>query len=93
MQHFLQLTPADQRLTIEQTAARMGWVASSVEKDFWVCWTLQQLFSMPGANLGRLRNATTRCIALVAAARTGSRLAPGLHRDARRNVQHYAAQL
>jgi predicted nucleotidyltransferase component of viral defense system len=47
MQHFLQLTPADQLLTIEQTAARMGWVASSVEKDFWVCWTLQQLFTMP----------------------------------------------
>src|SRR5438105_9464822 len=47
MQHFLQLTPADQRLTIEQTAARMGWVASSVEKDFWVCWILQQLFMVP----------------------------------------------
>ena len=25
----------------------MGWVASSVEKDFWVCWTLSQLFAMP----------------------------------------------
>lgn len=25
----------------------MGWVASSIEKDFWVCWTLQQLFAMP----------------------------------------------
>ena len=47
MQHFLQLASADQRLTIEQTAARMGWVASSIEKDFWVCWTLQQLFAMP----------------------------------------------
>ncbi|MES2534786.1 MAG: nucleotidyl transferase AbiEii/AbiGii toxin family protein [Pseudomonadota bacterium] len=47
MQRFLQLTPDDQKLTIEQTAARIGWAASSVEKDFWVCWTLQQLFAMP----------------------------------------------
>ena len=47
MPHFLQLAAADQQLTIEQTAARMGWVASSVEKDFWVSWALQQLFAMP----------------------------------------------
>jgi predicted nucleotidyltransferase component of viral defense system len=47
MQQFLKLTPEDQKLAIEQTAARIGWVASSVEKDFWVCWTLQQLFAMP----------------------------------------------
>jgi predicted nucleotidyltransferase component of viral defense system len=46
MQPFLQLSRVDQRLTMEQTAARIGWVASSVEKDFWVCWTLQQLFAM-----------------------------------------------
>lgn len=47
MQKFLQLTSDDQKLAIEQTAARVGWAASSVEKDFWVCWTLQQLFTMP----------------------------------------------
>jgi hypothetical protein len=47
MQRFLQLTPDDQKLAIEQTAARIGWVATSVEKDFWVCWTLQQLFAIP----------------------------------------------
>lgn len=47
MGQFLDLPPADQRLVIEQTAARVGWIASSVEKDFWVSWTLQQLFAMP----------------------------------------------
>jgi predicted nucleotidyltransferase component of viral defense system len=47
MRKFLQLSAADQKLAIEQTAARIGWAASSVEKDFWVCWTLQQLFVMP----------------------------------------------
>lgn len=47
MARFLDLSAADQRLTMEQTAAQIGWIASSVEKDFWVCWTLQQLFTMP----------------------------------------------
>jgi len=47
MPQFLNLSASDQRLTIEQTAARVGWIASSVEKDFWVSWTLQQLFAMP----------------------------------------------
>jgi hypothetical protein len=46
MQSFLQLALADQKLAIEQAAARRGWVASSVEKDFWVCWILQKLFTM-----------------------------------------------
>lgn len=41
------LSKADQQLTLEQTAARKGWVASSVEKDFWVCWILRHLFAMP----------------------------------------------
>lgn len=26
----------------------MGLQAVSVEKDFWVCWTLRELFTMPG---------------------------------------------
>jgi len=47
MRLFLQLPSDDQKLTIEQTAARIGWAASSVEKDFWVCWTLQKLFAVP----------------------------------------------
>ena len=47
MPQFLDLSAADQRLTLEQTAARVGWVASSVEKDFWVSWILQHLFAMP----------------------------------------------
>lgn len=47
MRKFLQLPPLDQKLAIEQSAARIGWAASSVEKDFWVCWVLQQLFSLP----------------------------------------------
>ncbi len=47
MKEFLKLSATEQRLAIDQTAARKGWVASSVEKDFWVCWTLDQIFALP----------------------------------------------
>jgi hypothetical protein len=46
MQSLLQLRSDEQKLVIEQTAAQVGWVAMSIEKDFWVCWALQQLFTM-----------------------------------------------
>ena len=36
-----------------ETAARKGLAEAIIEKDFWVCWTLQQLFSMD-AVAGRL---------------------------------------
>lgn len=48
MQAFLSL-PADRRLlAFQQVDARMGLQAFSVEKDFWVCWTLRELFALPG---------------------------------------------
>lgn len=47
MQSFLVLPAQDQKLVIEQTAARKGGMASSVEKDFWVCWILRRLFELP----------------------------------------------
>ncbi len=47
MRELLDLSSEDQKLAMEQTAARKGWAASSVEKDFWVCWTLEQLFALP----------------------------------------------
>lgn len=47
MQRFLALVAADQRLAFSQVAEQRGLIASSVEKDLWVCWTLAQLFSLP----------------------------------------------
>ena len=41
------------RELFEEAASRRRLQAAIVEKDFWVCWTLQQLFSMPGLG-GRL---------------------------------------
>ena len=36
------------------TAARLGTAVQNVEKDFWVCWTLDALFNGPAANRPRL---------------------------------------
>lgn len=32
----------------DEARARLGLRAGSIEKDFWVCWTLRELFSLPG---------------------------------------------
>ena len=46
--------PAEERADVfAETAARKGLPDAIIEKDFWVCWTLQQLFSID-ALAGRL---------------------------------------
>jgi hypothetical protein len=48
MDAFVQL-PADRRLRLcAEAQARLGLPAVSIEKDFWVCWTLRELFGAPG---------------------------------------------
>lgn len=42
----------DRRDLFNETAARMGLSAVLVEKDFWVCWSLKRLFTLPGARPG-----------------------------------------
>ena len=53
MDAFAQLPASERRIYFEQTAARLGVSPQIVEKDFWVCWTLKQLFALPdiGPNL------------------------------------------
>jgi hypothetical protein len=48
MNTFLKLPADERRLAFQQVEAQMGLQAVSVEKDLWVCWTLQTLFAMPG---------------------------------------------
>jgi predicted nucleotidyltransferase component of viral defense system len=64
--------PADERAELfRETAARRGGVAFQIiEKDFWVCWTLKQLFDLPdigthlifkgGTSLSKVFNAIQR---------------------------------
>jgi hypothetical protein len=45
---FLKLSPEERRLACLQVEDKMRLQAASVEKDFWVCWTLGELFALPG---------------------------------------------
>ena len=48
MDAFLILVPEERREICEVVAGELGLSPASVEKDFWVCWTLRELFSLPG---------------------------------------------
>ena len=48
MDSVLQLTPRQRVELFEQTTQQTGIDAVIIEKDFWVCWTLRQLFTLPG---------------------------------------------
>jgi hypothetical protein len=43
----LQLGPRQRAELFTETARRIGMDAVIIEKDFWVCWTLQELFRLP----------------------------------------------
>ena len=47
MNSFISM-PDERRVTIcQQTAAQIGLPAHTIEKDFWVSWTLRELFRLP----------------------------------------------
>jgi hypothetical protein len=48
MKEFLQAGLERRRQLCDEAQARLGLRAASIEKDFWVCWTLRELFSLPG---------------------------------------------
>lgn len=47
MDTFAVLAVDDRRTYFTETAALIGLNPEHVEKDFWVCWTLNQLFALP----------------------------------------------
>jgi hypothetical protein len=47
MDGFVKLKPDERRLFFEGTAAPRNMQPQIVEKDFWVCWTLKELFRLP----------------------------------------------
>lgn len=48
MDAFLTLAPEERRQICEVVAADLNLSPASVEKDYWVCWTLRELFTLPG---------------------------------------------
>ncbi|MDR1145701.1 MAG: nucleotidyl transferase AbiEii/AbiGii toxin family protein [Verrucomicrobiales bacterium] len=47
MNHFVHASPDDRRAGFVQTAAARQMTPLIVEKDFWVCWILKELFQLP----------------------------------------------
>lgn len=47
MDKFIQLNAEDRRTAFVQAAAARQLSPAIVEKDFWVCWTLKELFRLP----------------------------------------------
>lgn len=48
MDSILRLTPRERTELYQAASQQLGIGEVIVEKDFWVCWTLRQLFSLPG---------------------------------------------
>lgn len=48
MDDFLRLSADRQRRVYDEAQSRINLPAASLEKDFWVCWTLRELFSLQG---------------------------------------------
>ena len=47
MDVFANETPENRDEAFRQAAAELGFAKAIVEKDFWVCWSLQHLFALP----------------------------------------------
>jgi len=47
MDRFVRLSYDERRLYFVQTAEQMRLAPQIIEKDFWVCWTLRELFALP----------------------------------------------
>ena len=47
MNGWFKLSTKDREALCEVTSVRLGIATVSVEKDFWVCWTLREMFTLP----------------------------------------------
>lgn len=48
MDAYLQLPAEERREACRIAEERLSLRAASIEKDFWICWTLRELFALPG---------------------------------------------
>ena len=47
MRKYFEMTPSQRRHLFDQTGAQLNLSEVAVEKDFWVCWILRNLFTLP----------------------------------------------
>jgi hypothetical protein len=50
MKSILELTLVQRRELFVAPSQKLGYTAPVVEKDFWVCWALRELFALPGGD-------------------------------------------
>src|ERR1700677_4552876 len=48
MEEFIKVPMERRRRFCDEAQAKLSLRAPSIEKDFWVCWTLRELFNLPG---------------------------------------------
>jgi hypothetical protein len=48
MEEFIKMPLERRRGVCDEAQAKLGLRAASIEKDFWVCWTLRELFNLSG---------------------------------------------
>ncbi len=67
MDAFLELTPKQQAELLERAADQLGLAPSAVEKDFWVCWVLREMFRMEGGEHLTFKGGTSlsKCWGLI----------------------------
>jgi hypothetical protein len=58
-QRFLELGREDRADILQALAARLGRTALVLEKDVWVCWTLESLFALPGRRAMAFKGGTS----------------------------------
>jgi predicted nucleotidyltransferase component of viral defense system len=57
--NFAKLKPDERQVYFEETAARRGFSSNAVEKDFWVCWTLNHRFALEAVPELRFKGGTS----------------------------------
>ena len=56
MDGVVKMSAEERRLVCVQAEERLGLQAASIEKDFWVCWTLRELAARAGTPSVRSRS-------------------------------------
>jgi hypothetical protein len=48
LDNFANKDPGLRKEAFQQASAELGFSEAIVEKDFWVCWSLSKLMTLPG---------------------------------------------
>jgi predicted nucleotidyltransferase component of viral defense system len=95
---FAKLPPSERQPYFVEAAAPMKLPPELIEKDFWVCWTLQRLFNLPevgphltfkgGTSLSKVYHLIDRFSEDIALAEKTTPRKPPASRNARNGSKH-----